>query len=668
MTQKSIDVRMKNREGGNMNMDNFEMKYLNKLAELYPNVAAASTEIINLQAILNLPKGTEHFLTDVHGEHEAFAHVLKNGSGSVRRKINDIFGHTLSVEDKQLLSTLIYYPKEKVNLVIKDMKNPNDWYKITLYRLVEVCKRISSKYTRSKVRKALPKEFAYVIEELITEKVEVIDKETYYNAIIETIIHTQRAEAFIVALSELIQRLIIDHLHLLGDIYDRGPGPHIIMDQLMEYHSVDIQWGNHDVLWMGAAAGQQACIANVIRICARYGNLDILEEGYGVNLLPLATYALHHYGDDPCECFTLKANANNTMESKVNLCMHKAISILQFKLEGLLIDQYPEFEMESRKQLHLINYEKKTIEIDGKTYSMLDTRFPTIDPENPYQLSEEEVHIMGRLERAFLNCEKLQKHAKFLLAKGGLYKVYNNNLLYHGCVLLNEDGSLREIELFGNKYKGKAWYDLLDAYIRQGFTAVDHEQRDIGKNMMWYIWLHDNSPLFGKDKMATFERYFIEDKETHKEKKNPYYALLENENVVHSILEEFEVDIVQGHIINGHVPVRSCLGESPVKCNGKVFVIDGGFSKAYQSQTGIAGYTLVYNSYGLILVAHNPFISTEDAIEMESDIHSDSVVIQRVLRRKVVRDTDNGRKIEEAVHELERLLEAYRSGEIVERA
>lgn len=649
-------------------MNSLETKYLRRLAELYPSIALASTEIINLQSILNLPKGTEHFLTDVHGEHEAFSHVLKNGSGSVRRKINDIFGHTLATQDKQSLATLIYYPKEKMEIILQEVENPKEWFKITLYRLIEVCKCVSSKYTRSKVRKALPSDFAYVIEELITEKTELLDKESYYNSIVETIIETGRAKAFIIAMSELIQRLIIDHLHIVGDIYDRGPGPQIIMDKLMEYHSVDIQWGNHDVLWMGAAAGQHANIANVIRICARYSNLDILEDGYGINLLPLASYAMRHYSDDPCTCFMLKNEENDTHESKINLMIHKAISILQFKLEGQVIQNRPEFQLDNRNLLHRIDYEMGTIEINGVTYAMEDTHFPTVDPANPYALTEEEILIMERLEVAFLHCDKLQQHAHFLLSNGGLYKVCNGNLLYHGCVLLEEDGSMTEISLQGETYKGKDWYDYLDSSIRKGFFSADDKEKEWGKDLMWYIWLHPNSPLFGKDKMATFERYFIKDKSLHKESKNPYYNLLDDEKTIDSILEHFGLNPSTAHIVNGHVPVKSIDGESPAKCNGKVFVIDGGFSKTYQKQTGIAGYTLIYNSYGLILAAHKPFESTEDAIANESDIVSDGVVVQRVLERKLVGDTDNGKKIKENIDDLQLLLKAYRSGLIKEKS
>lgn len=649
-------------------MENLEIKYLERLSDLYPTIAEASTEIINLQAILNLPKGTEHFLTDIHGEYEAFAHVLKNGSGAVKRKIDYVFGNTLSKKDKQSLATLIYYPKEKMAEVKKKETNMEDWYKINLYRLIEVSKRASSKYTRSKVRKALPKDFAYVIEELITEKPDLVDKESYYSEIINTIIRIGRAEEFIAAISGLIQRLVIDHLHILGDIFDRGPGPHIIMDKLMTYHSLDIQWGNHDVLWMGAAAGQRGCIANVVRICARYGNLDILEDSYGINVLPLATFALRTYGDDPCTCFALKgAEKPDKSEMELEQKMHKAISIIQFKVEGQLIKQHREFGLEGRALLHRIDYDKGTITLDGKEYKLLDTNFPTIDPKNPYALSSEEEEVMERLEKAFVGCEKLQQHIRFLLAKGSLYKTYNNNLLYHGCMPLNEDGSLKEVELSGKIYKGRSLYDMLDRYIRKGFYDLNEDSRLYGRDMMWYIWLHPNSPLFGKDKMATFERYFLAEEETHVEKKNPYYRLLENEEVIDNIIREFGLDPAKAHIINGHVPVKCKSGESPVKCKGKVLVIDGGFSRAYQKETGIAGYTLIYNSYGLLLVAHKAFDSTEAAIKNESDIHSEYMIVKRTLDRQLVGDTDNGKRIKEQVRDLEKLLAAYRSGEIIEK-
>ena len=652
-------------------MRDLETRYLERLSDLYPTIASASTEIINLQAILNLPKGTEHFLTDIHGEYEAFSHVLKNGSGAVRKKIDEVFGNTMSARDKRTLATLIYYPKAKMDIIKKTETNMEDWYRVHLYLLIEVSKRAASKYTRSKVRKALPKDFAYVIEELITEKAEVRDKESYYNEIISTIIRIGRAENFIIAISELIQRLVVDHLHIVGDIYDRGPGPHIIMDKLMSYHSLDIQWGNHDVVWMGAAAGQRGCIVNVIRICARYGNLDLLEDGYGINLLPLATYAMRVYGDDPCACFKLKGasdtSAADSEEMQMNLRIHKAISVLQFKVEGEIIQRRPEFHLEERAMLHRINYEKGTITLEGKEYPLADANFPTVDPADPYRLTPEEEEIMNRLEHAFVNCEKLQQHMRFLLTKGGLYKVYNDNLLYHGCVPLNEDGSLKDVEIYGKTYRGKELYDVLESYVRKGFFALAESERRAGKAIMWFIWLHPDSPLFGKNKMATFERCFLEDPETHIEKKNPYYFLIENETVIDGILREFGLDPEKAHIVNGHVPVKRKDGESPIKCGGKVMVIDGGFSKAYQKETGIAGYTLIYNSYGLRLVAHEPFESTEAAIANEKDIHSETTVVQRVYDRYLVGDTDAGRDLREQIADLERLLAAYRNGEITEK-
>ena len=645
-----------------------ELRYLQRLAELYPTIGKASTEIINLQSILNLPKGTEHFMSDLHGEYEAFSHVLRNGSGAVRKKIDDVFGHTLSNHDKRDLATLIYYPREKIRLVKKTEDDMENWYKITLYRLIEVCKTTASKYTRSKVRKALPHDYAYVIEELITEKAEVLDKEAYYNSIVNTIIEIRRAENFIIALAELIQRLVVDHLHILGDIFDRGPAPHFIMDRLMEYHSLDIQWGNHDVVWMGAAVGQGACIATVLRNSIRYDNLDILEDGYGINLLPLATFALETYQDDPCQNFETKGSTDyNVLEKELSRKMHKAISIIQFKLEGQLLMKRKEFQMEDRCLLHRINPEKGTITMpDGNEYPLKDTNFPTIDWEHPYDLTEGEQGVMERLEAAFRNCEKLQNHMRFLLDRGGLYKIYNNNLLFHGCIPLNEDGSLKEIEVYGEKYKGRALYDALESYVRRAFFAVDQEEQEKGRDILWYIWASPNSPLFGKDKMTTFERYFIEDKETHTEKKGSYYRLLEKEEVVDRMLREFGLDPSESHIINGHVPVHQSEGESPVKCGGKIIVIDGGLCTAYQKVTGIAGYTLIYNSYGLFLAAHEPFTSAEEAVSKGNDIVSSQMAVYYSSKRRLVGDTDNGRALRERIQELSSLLDAYRNGTIKE--
>lgn len=647
--------------------ENLELRYLQRLAELFPNIAKASTEIINLQSILNLPKGTEHFITDIHGEYEAFSHVLRNGSGAVKKKIDDVFGHTLGRAEKKGLATLIYYPREKIDLVKKKEEHMDDWYRITLYRLIEVCKTVASKYTRSKVRKALPKDFAYVIEELITEKSEVLDKGAYYDSIVDTIIDIGRAEEFIVALSELIQRLVVDHLHILGDIYDRGPGPDNIMDKLIEYHSLDIQWGNHDIVWMGAAAGQQACIATVIKNSVSYGNLDILEDGYGINLLPLATFALETYKNDPCTVFSIKGNRSfTTTETDLNMKMHKAIVVIQLKLEGQLIARRPGFRMSDRRLLDKIDYEQGTIDWYGKTLKLRDCNFPTVNPKDPYRLTEEEQNLMERLQAAFEHCEKLQRHMMLLLNKGSIYKVYNNNLLYHGCVPLDENGAFRKVDIYGKTYYGKELYDVLETYVRKAFFARNEMEKEKGKDILWYIWSSPNSPLFGKDKMATFEGYFLEEPETHKEEKNPYYRLLNDENIVNQILREFGLG-EDAILVNGHVPVLQKTGESPVKCGGKVLVIDGGFSKAYQSKTGIAGYTLIYNSYGMMLVAHEPFSSTEEAIANETDIHSDRIMVKMAPRRMLVGDTDTGAALRERIGELKQLLEAYRSGLIIER-
>lgn len=647
--------------------ENLELRYLQRLAELFPNIAKASTEIINLQSILNLPKGTEHFITDIHGEYEAFSHVLRNGSGAVKKKIDDVFGHTLGKAEKKGLATLIYYPREKIDLVKKKEEHMDDWYRITLYRLIEVCKTVASKYTRSKVRKALPKDFAYVIEELITEKSEVLDKGAYYDSIVDTIIDIGRAEEFIVALSELIQRLVVDHLHILGDIYDRGPGPDNIMDKLIEYHSLDIQWGNHDIVWMGAAAGQQACIATVIKNSVSYGNLDILEDGYGINLLPLATFALETYKNDPCTVFSIKGNRSfTTTETDLNMKMHKAIVVIQLKLEGQLIARRPGFRMSDRRLLDKIDYEQGTIDWYGKTLKLRDCNFPTVNPKDPYRLTKEEQNLMERLQAAFEHCEKLQRHMMLLLNKGSIYKVYNNNLLYHGCVPLDENGAFRKVDIYGKTYYGKELYDVLETYVRKAFFARNEMEKEKGKDILWYIWSSPNSPLFGKDKMATFEGYFLEEPETHKEEKNPYYRLLNDENIVNQILREFGLG-EDAILVNGHVPVLQKTGESPVKCGGKVLVIDGGFSKAYQSKTGIAGYTLIYNSYGMMLVAHEPFSSTEEAIANETDIHSDRIMVKMAPRRMLVGDTDTGAALRERIGELKQLLEAYRSGLIIER-
>lgn len=650
--------------------DEKTMKYLELLSQRYPTIASASTEIINLEAILNLPKGTEHVLSDLHGEADRFLHILKNGSGAIKIKIEEEFGPSLSMRDKKQLATLIYYPEAKLELIEKDEEDIADWYRITLHRLIRMCKRASSKYTRSKVRKALPADFAYIIEELLHEREDFPDKEDYYNEIIATIIRINRAREFIIALCQLIQRLVIDHLHIVGDIYDRGPKAVAIMDKLMDYHSVDIQWGNHDILWMGAAAGHPACIANVIRICARYGNLDTLEDDYGINLVPLVTFASNTYKLDKCELFGVKQRQNEVSQLDVELekKMHKAISVIQFKLEGQVILRRPDFKMEKRLMLDKIDYEKGSIHIDGKDYLLKDSYFPTIDANHPYDLSADEKELMDRLIKAFINCEKLQKHARFLFSAGSLYLCYNNNLYFHGCIPFNEDGTFRSVELRGKSYKGKALYDFLEAYARKGYYMTNcPEQRAYGQDIMWYIWSSENSPVYGKAKMATFERYLISDAALQEEKKDFYYKLIEKEEICDKIIKEFGLDPKTAHVINGHMPVRSKAGENPVKGGGKLMIIDGGFSKAYQPTTGIAGYTLVYNSYGLRLVTHEPFESFEKSIADETDIRSDFTMVKEFEHRQKVADTDAGKTMRESIRDLELLLEAYRQGIIRER-
>ena len=646
------------------------LQYLKLLARQYPTIQAASTEIINLSAILNLPKGTEHFLSDIHGEYEAFLHVLKNGSGSIKRKIDETFSESMLSKEKRSLATLIYYPEQKLASISNETANEEEWYKITLFRLIKMCRVVSSKYTRSKVRKALPDDFAYVIEELLHEQESIENRQEYYKSIINTIISSGRARPFIMAMSKLIQRLAIDHLHIIGDVYDRGPGAHIIMDTLIDYHSVDIQWGNHDIVWMGAAAGSEACIANVIRVGLRYSNLTTLEDGYAISLLPLATFAMDVYGDDPCPQFVPKPSDErefSSSEKDLMAKMHKAIAIIQLKLEAQVIMRQPTYQMEQRLLLDKIDYDKQTIELNGKTYPLNNSNFPTIDPKKPYDLTPEEQTVVDKLRLSFLNSERLQKHVRFLYSKGSMYLCYNGNLLYHGCILMNEDGSLQTVEYDGKTLGPKELLDRVERLARQGYFTDDNpKQKQDGMDMMWYLWCGEISPLFGKDKMATFERYFIDDKETHAEKKNPYYKFRDKEETACKILEAFDLNPDTAHIFNGHVPVKVKKGESPIKAGGKLLVIDGGFSKAYQTQTGIAGYTLVYNSYGLLLASHRPFDSTSKAIKEELDIHSKAQILEINYNRIRVKDTDLGRELQQQVDDLNALLEAYREGYIKE--
>ena len=646
-----------------------ELKYLKILSKQYPSISKASTEIINLEAILNLPKGTEHFISDIHGEYEAFVHVLKNGSGVIKRKIEELFSSIIRESEKKTLATLVYYPEQKLALIEKEEDNIDDFYRIYIYRLVELCRYASSKYTRSKVRKLLPEDFKYIIEEFLNEHVEQVHKQNYYKSIVDTIISIDRAKEFIIAISKVIQKLVVDRLHIVGDIYDRGPRPDIVLDTLMDYHSVDIQWGNHDILWMGAASGEKTCIANALRISARYSNLDIIEDIYGINLLPLATFALEQYKSDPCNCFMPKGSAGETSTKEKTLIakMHKAISIIQFKLEGEVIKRRPEFEMDHRLLLDKINYEEGTINLKGNIYKLKDTNFPTIDPKNPYKLTKEEEIVIDKLVSSFKNSEKLQKHVSFLFSKGSIYLVSNGNLLIHGCVPLNEDKSFMKMKLQGQEYSGRELMDKMETLVREGYLFKDKtNQKQYGMDIMWYLWTGKCSSLFGKDDMTTFERYFIAEKETHKENKNPYFTLREDEDVCNKIFKEFELDTNESHIINGHVPVESKNGESPIKANGRIIAIDGGFSRAYQKKTGIAGYTLIYNSQSLQLVSHDPFTSTEEAIVNESDILSTTMLVEHKLSRKTVKDTDAGKKLLDEVDDLKLLLTAYKKGIIKE--
>ncbi|UBM63378.1 fructose-1,6-bisphosphatase [Candidatus Sulfidibacterium hydrothermale] len=642
-----------------------EIKYLRLLSDRFPNIQDASTEIINLEAILNLPKGTEHFLSDIHGEYETFSHVLANASGVVRKKIEDVFGKTLRLKDKRLLATLIYYPEEKLDLVLKEEEDPDEWFFITLQRLIKVARAAASKYTRSKVRKAMPPSFSYIIVELLNESGE--DKEEYFEGIINTIIEIHRAEAFIIAICRFIQHLLIDRLHIIGDIFDRGPSAEKVMDRLVDYHSVDIQWGNHDILWMGAASGSYALIANMIRVSLRYNNLDTLEDAYGVNLLPLATFAMKTYKGDPCKPFAAKSG-DDGKDAEIIRQMHKAISIIQFKLEGQVVQRNPHFQMDDRLLLDKIDYEKGTITLKGKTYELLDKHFPTIDPENPYVLTEEEQEVMEKLGNSIKNSQRLQNHIEFLFSHGSMYLTFNANLLYHGCIPMDDNGKFSAFQIEGSSYSGKALCDHFDRVARKAYHYRFNRKYETTADYLWYLWCGAQSPLFGKNKMATFERYFVAEKETHEEGRNPYYKLAyESEAVCNTILKEFGLTGKNSRIVNGHVPVKVKKGESPIKANGKLFVIDGGMSLPYQKVTGVAGYTLIYNSYGLVLVEHEHFDSKRQAVEDEKDIISKRIYIETNAVRKRVRDTDIGKELLTQISDLKMLLTAYRKGLIKER-
>ena len=650
-----------------------DMRYIRLLSNTFPTIAAASTEIINLQAILNLPKATEHFVADIHGEYEAFQHILKNASGNIKRKVNDLFGNTLREVEKRELCTLIYYPEQKLELVKASEPDINDWYHITLHHLVAVCRDVSSKYTRSKVRKSLPKDFSYIIQELLHERPEDKNKANYVNVIVDTIISTGRADDFIVAISNVIQRLAIDQLHILGDVYDRGPGAHRIMDLLETYHSWDITWGNHDIIWMGATAGNDACMCSVIRLSLRYANLVTLEDGYGINLVPLATFAMEAYGDDPCTEFLPKTDAGTgAIDEKTRQLIakeHKAIAVLQFKLEGQLYEKHPEWKMKGRAMLERVDYEKGTIDIDGKEYKLSSCSFPTVDPKNPNKLTKEEEILVEKLHHSFEVSEKLHKHIKLMLSHGCMYSIWNNNLLFHASIPLCEDGTMKNVEIYhGHTVSGQQLMTDVGMLIRCAFQNDSSQKMiDYAKDYFMYLWCGPDSPLFDKSKMATFERYFIKEKETHEEKKGYYFILRNKEEICDDILKAFGVTDPNRHIINGHVPVKAVKGESPIKANGRLMVIDGGFSQAYHHETGIAGYTLVYHSRGFQLVQHEPFTSTEDAIIRGTDIKSTTQIVEMSSRRMLVADTDKGKELNAQIDDLQELLYAYRHGFINER-
>ena len=655
-----------------MMLTNTDEHYLQLLSHSFPTVADAAREIINLEAILNLPKGTEHFLADLHGEHEAFQHVLKNASGNIKRKVAEIFGTTIRESEKKELCTLIYYPEQKLELIKAQEDDIDDWYHITIHQLVRVCREVSSKYTRSKVRKALPPEFSYIIEELLHERSDDQDKAAYVAVIVDTIISTGRADDFVVAICNVIQRLAIDQLHILGDIFDRGPGAHIIMDTLRQYHSWDIQWGNHDILWMGAAAGNDACICNVLRLSLRYANLATLEEGYGINLVPLATFALDVYGDDPCTEFLPKVlKPDATLDEKTLLLtarMHKAISVIQFKTEAQIFHRRPEWQMEDRCLLESIDYGRGVCIIDGKEYAMKDSHFPTVLPSSPSQLTEEELLLMQRLHHSFRVSEKLRKHIRTILSHGCMYTICNQNLLFHASIPLNDDGTLKEVEILGHRYSGRALMEYTGQLIRAAFQSdTPAELKAFAKDYFLYLWCGKDSPLFDKSKMATFERYFLENKDTYHEEKGNYFKLRDSEEVCDRILDAFGITGSNRHIINGHVPVHASKGENPIKAGGRLMVIDGGFSEAYHKETGIAGYTLVYHSRGFQLAQHEPFTSAQDAIMRGTDIKSTTQIVEMSTHRMLVADTDKGAELRQQIADLKSLLYAYRHGILKEK-
>lgn len=632
-----------------MNITGDRMKFLRLLSEKYPTRQQVCTEIINLQAILNLPKGTEHFMSDLHGEYEAFFHILNNSAGVIREKVDMAFEEVLTARERSSLCTLIYYPQEKLRRIREEGRNTEEWYRFVLQKLIDLAKLLSSKYTRSKVRKAMPSEYSYILDELLhAQPDEDNNQMVYHSKIIDTLLRLEEGDDFIIALSSLIKRLAVDHLHIVGDIFDRGERPDAILNMLMDHHSLDIEWGNHDILWMGAACGSQACIAAVVRNCLSYNNISVLEQGYGISLRPLVLFAEKMYDEeDP------------------NKAAKKAISIILFKLEGQIIRRNPEYQMEDRLLLDKVDYENACIELDDKSYPLKEKRFPTVDRDDPYKLSQAEREIMDELEKLFLESEQLQRHVEFLYSHGSMYQVFNGNLLFHGCVPLDEDGALKAIHLEGRIYQGRSYMDYADMAARRAFFSEDPPQRYL--DFMWYLWCGSNSPLSGRV-VKTFERTFIEDKSTWEEPKNPYYEYQSSERVCRMLLREFGLYSENSHIINGHTPVHVNQGENPLKAHGRLIVIDGGFCKAYQKTTGIAGYTLIFNSHGMRLKSHQPFSGMEAALEENMDIDSESQQVVTFPKRVMVADTDTGERLKEQIADLEDLLTAYREGWIAAKA
>ena len=641
-----------------------DLAYLKLMSREYPTLESASSEIVNLMAICGLPKGTEYFFSDLHGEYEAFIHLLRSSSGIIREKIKETFGHIISEEDEIQLANLIYYPDRQIAKLKQEQNYTEDWQRIALYRLVQICKEVSSKYSRSKVRKKMPPEFAYAIDELLHVDYNDDNKKVYYSEIIRSIIDTQMADSFIIALCRLIQNLTIDNLHIIGDIFDRGPRADIIMEELMQFHDVDIQWGNHDISWMGASTGNPACICNVLRIAISYNGFDVLEDGYGINIRPLSMFAAKVYSDDPCERFMpriLDQNIYDAVDPGLAAKMHKAIAVIQFKVEGQIIRRHPEYEMDSRILLTAIDYQRGTVVIEGKEYPMMDMEFPTIDPSDPLKLSEEEEELLHTLTLSFCHSALLHKHIKFLYSNGSMYKCCNSNLLYHGCIPMKEDGSFDELAVNGKAYKGRALMDFIDKQVKKAYFLPDQDpEKEASRDFMWYLWSGAKSPVFGKDKMTIFEHYFVEDKEASRERMNPYYKLSVQEKYCDMILEEFGLTTTGSHIINGHVPVKIKDGETPIKAGGKLFIIDGGLSKAYQGKTGIAGYTLIFNSRHLALAEHKPFDPKKESTPKVS-------IVEKMRKRIMVADTDDGKELARRIEDLKELVAAYRKGALKER-